>query len=297
MIGKQRMLGTLSLYPSRIPAEHRRTLGIPMTIHNRAKQKLLAGQLSLGIGLRQARTVDIARIARSCDYDWLFIDMEHNSMDQDTAAQICVAALDVGITPLVRVPGHEHFHASRLLDTGALGIVAPHVNNRAEAERLVSNCLFPPAGKRSIPGGMPQVQFQPVPITELVTLINTGTLIVAMIETPEGLENVDAIAALEGIDVLLMGGNDMAAELGIHGQFTHPRMRQAFATIATACHRHGKFPGVGGIYDHDIMAEYIAAGARFILSGSDLSFMMTGAKARSSYLRSLQHAGGEEVLP
>ena len=84
-----------------------------MTVtHNHAKQQLDAGKLALGFGVRQARTVDVAKIAKTCGYDWLFVDLEHNSMDLDTAAQICVAALDAGITPLVRVSGHEHFHAA-----------------------------------------------------------------------------------------------------------------------------------------------------------------------------------------
>jgi 2-keto-3-deoxy-L-rhamnonate aldolase RhmA len=258
-----------------------------VTIQNHAKQRLIAGELSLGMGLRQARTVDIGRIAKACQYDWLFIDMEHNSMSLDTAAQICIAASDAGITPLIRVPGHEQFHASRLLDTGALGIVVPHVNNATEAERMVANCLFPPAGKRSVPGALPQVNFQSMPVGDLIRVINDSMLLVAMIETPEGLGNVEEIAAVEGIDVLLMGGNDLATELGIPGQFDHPKMQDAFRRIAAACHRNGKFPGVGGIYDHAIMQSYVEAGARFILSGSDLAFMIAGANARSSFLRSL----------
>ena len=257
------------------------------TIHNHAKQRLIDGELSLGMGIRQARTVDIGRIAKACQYDWLFIDMEHNSMSLDTAAQICIAATDAGITPLIRVPGHEGFHASRLLDTGALGIVVPHVSSRAEAERVVANCLFPPAGKRSVPGGLPQVNFQPMPVGELIRVVNASMLLVAMIETPEGLENVEEIAAVDGIDVLLIGGNDLAAEFGIPGQFSHPRMQDAIRRVAEACRRHGKFPGVGGIYDHAVMQYYVEAGARFILSGSDLAFLMAGANARSSFLRSL----------
>src|SRR5919108_452354 len=88
---------------------------------NVAKQRLKEGRLALGLGLRQARTVDIAAAAATCGFDWLFIDMEHNAMDVDTAAQIAMAAPGMGITPLVRIPGHEHYHASRLLDNGAQG--------------------------------------------------------------------------------------------------------------------------------------------------------------------------------
>src|SRR2546422_31009 len=86
---------------------------------NLAKQRLKEGRLALGLGLRQARTVDIASAAATCGFDWLFIDMEHNAMSVDAAAQIAAAAPAMGVTPIVRVPGHEHYHATRLLDNGA----------------------------------------------------------------------------------------------------------------------------------------------------------------------------------
>src|SRR5271170_7415620 len=99
-----------------------------MTLRNVARERLQRGELSLGLGLRQARTVDIAKVLKSCDYDWLFIDLEHNTMSIDTAAQIAVAALDTGIAPLVRVAEGQYWLATRALDGGALGIVMPHVD-------------------------------------------------------------------------------------------------------------------------------------------------------------------------
>ncbi len=146
-------------------------------IANHAKARLQQGELALGMGLRQARTVDIAQIAQSCDFDWLFIDMEHNSMSVDTAAQICQAALAVGVTPMIRVPAHEAFHSTRLLDTGAQGIVFPHVSTAEQARALVSFCRFTPLGHRSIPGMLPQTRFMPLPVTETVALINAETLV------------------------------------------------------------------------------------------------------------------------
>ncbi len=254
---------------------------------NHAKRRLQDGRLSLGIGLRQARTVDIATISQACGFDWLFIDMEHNSMGVDTAAQISMAALQAGVTPLVRVPGHESFHASRLLDAGAMGIVVPHVDTPEQAARVVAQCRFPPAGRRSVPGMLPQVGFEALPVAQLIREINEATLVVVMLETPEAIENADAIAAVAGIDVLLVGANDLAAEMGIPGEFAHARMEAAFRDVIAACRRHGKYPGMGGIYEHGLMARYIELGARFILSGSDLSFMIAGAKARTSYLHAL----------
>jgi 2-keto-3-deoxy-L-rhamnonate aldolase RhmA len=105
------------------------------TIENKVKERLAAGQLALGLGLRQARTVDIGRILAACGYDWAFIDMEHNTMGIDTAAQIAVACHDAGVTPIVRVPGYEHYLATRLLDAGAMGIVFPTWTRRSMPER------------------------------------------------------------------------------------------------------------------------------------------------------------------
>ncbi len=256
-------------------------------IGNGAEQTVLYGELALSTGLRQARTVDIAQIAKSCDFDWLFIDMEHNSMSIDTAAQISQAALAVGITPMIRVPAHEAFHSTRLLDTGAQGIVIPHVSTVEQARAVVDFCRFTPLGRRSIPGSLPQTHFMPLPVPETVSLINSETLVVAMIETIEGRDNVDAIAAVPGIDVLLVGCTDMAAELGVPGQLGHASLKAALDSVFAACKRHGKVAGVGGVYDEALMSEYIHKGARLILSGSDLAFLMAGAKSRSSVLRNI----------
>src|SRR6476620_4505425 len=129
-------------------------------IPNYTKRQLAAGKLALGMGLRQARTVDIAAIARKCGFEWLSIDMEHSSLDVDTAAQIAAAALTVGITPIVRVPGKEHHHSSRLLDSGAQGIVVPHVDTVEETERAVAYCKYPPVGYRSVMGILRQFAYR-----------------------------------------------------------------------------------------------------------------------------------------
>ena len=127
----------------------------PDLFPNVARQKLDAGELAVGLGVRQGRTSDTAMVAKSCGFDWLFIDMEHNSMDLDAAAQMCVAALPTGVTPIVRVPGPESFHATRILDAGAMGVIVPHVDTPDQARRVADICKFPPLGNRSVPGSMP----------------------------------------------------------------------------------------------------------------------------------------------
>ena len=254
---------------------------------NHTKRQLGAGRLALGMGVRNARTVDIAAVAKTCDYDWLFIDMEHSSMDVDLAAQIAFASLAIGVTPIVRVPGKEHHHASRLLDTGAQGIVVPHVDTAAEAQRVVSHCKFPPVGHRSMAGAPPQMAFQARPALETARLVNEETLVIVMLETPAAIRNADSIAAVEGVDVLLIGTNDLCAEMDIHGQFGHADVQTAYAAVIAACRKHGKFAGMGGVYEQTLMQKYIGMGMQFILSGSDLSFVIAGATARAGFLRSV----------
>ena len=259
-------------------------------IANQTKRRLAAGKTALGMGLRQARTADIASIAKSCGYDWLFIDMEHSSMDVDTAAQIAIAGLGAGITPIVRVPGHQHFHASRLLDTGAQGIVVPHVDTPQEAQYVVSYCKYPPVGHRSVAGAQPQLGFKSVSVAEATRLVNQETLVVVMLETPTAIRNAEAIAAVKGLDVLLIGTNDLCAELGIPGDFNNKKVEEAYAAVIHAARKHHKFPGMGGVYEPALMQKYIEMGMRFVLSGSDLSFMMAGARARSAFLRKVRTA-------
>ena len=108
-----------------------------------------------------------------------------------------------------------------------------------------------------------------------------------MIETPQAVENADAIAAVPGIDALLIGTNDLCMEMGIPGDFGNEKVSEAYRRVVAACKAHGKHPGMGGVYAPDLMKRYIDIGARFILSGNDFSFMMNGAKAQAATVRGM----------
>ncbi len=256
-----------------------------LTGRNPARERLEQGELSLGIGLRQARTVDTAIAMATCGYDWLFIDLEHGTMPLDTAVQIAVAAQTADITPLVRVPSRQYAMATRALDGGALGIVMPHVDTAEEAERVVDHFKYPPLGHRSVAGGMACFGFRPVPLSEATQILNAQTLVVVMLETPQAIANAEAIAVVPGVDVLLIGTNDLAMEMGCPGEFGHPEIAQAYRRVIAACRRHGKFPGMGGVYTEPLMTQYIALGMRMILAGNDLGMMMAGATQRANFLR------------
>ena len=257
-------------------------------IPNHTLWQLRAGKLAVGLGLRQARTVDIAQIAKTCGFDFLFIDCEHSSMELDTAAQISAASLAVGVTPIVRVAGLEHWHASRILDNGAQGVVVPHVDDAAQAARVAAACRFPPVGHRSMGGGLQQLGFATMPVGDAARIVNDETLVVVMIESPQGVANADEIAAVRGIDALLIGTNDLCFELGIPGQFNDPRVGEAYRKVIAACRKHGKFPGMGGMYTPELLERHIAMGVQLVLSGSDFSLLMQAGRERASLVRSFQ---------
>jgi 2-keto-3-deoxy-L-rhamnonate aldolase RhmA len=261
------------------------------TVPNHALRQLRAGKLAIGLGINLARTNPITQLAKTAGFDWLFIDCEHSSMDLDTAAQLSAASLTVGVTPVVRVAGFEHWHASRLLDNGAQGIVFPHVDDAAQAKRVADACRYPPVGKRSMGGALQQHGFAPMPVGDAARLANEETLVVVMIESPQGVANADEIAATKGVDALLIGTNDLCFEMGIPGNFNDPRVADAYKKVIAACRKHGKFPGMGGMYTPELLERHIVMGAQLILSGSDFSFVMQAGTARAQLVRGFEGKG------
>lgn len=256
------------------------------------KRKLAAGELVLCMGLRQARTSDIAMIAAACDFDAIYVDMEHSPVSLESTSTVCCAALGAGIMPIVRVPGHDVHMATRVLDGGALGVIFPHVDNAEQARVIVEACRFPPMGHRSVMGTGPAFGYHPLPLGEVNTKLNDATLLILMLETPEGIANADAIAAVPGVDVLLIGSNDLCTELGIPGQLRHPKLRESFQKVADACKKHGKTLGIGGIRgDLELQTELFHMGGNFIVAGSDTTYLTAAARADSKALRAIVPTG------
>ena len=120
-----------------------------------------------------------------------------------------------------------------------------------------------------------------------MTRFNAANLTIVMLETPTAIGNAEEIAAVPGVDVLLIGTNDLCAEMGIHGDFGNERVAEAYQTMISAARKHGKFPGMAGVYNETIMPRYVEMGARFILAGQDAQFLMAGAAQRTGFMRKL----------
>ncbi len=255
------------------------------TIVNQARARLEAGEISVGLGIRLARTSDIATMMRTAGMDWLFIDLEHGPLTLDQTAQISVAALSAGIAPLVRVPKGEMAMATRALDGGALGIIMPSCESAEEAREIVDRLHYPPEGHRSVVGGLPQVGFGSAPMGDVAKAMNDAMLVIVMLETPNAIENADEIAAVEGIDVVMIGTNDLSAASGIPGEVGHDRIVANYETVATACKKYGKWMGMGGVPSPELQEKYISIGVRFVLAGQDMSVLIAGASSIANRVR------------
>jgi 4-hydroxy-2-oxoheptanedioate aldolase len=167
--------------------------------------------------------------------------------------------------------------------------MVPHVSTVAEAKAVVESCRYPPHGHRSASGSGPTLGYAARTQGEINSYLNQETLLIAMLETPEAIENAQAIASVDGIDMLHIGSSDLSTEMGIPGQHNHPRMRQAYETTARAARAHGKWMGVGGGPGRPRIPD-LASAARDALShrGSDVGYILSAGRADVKRLREVQ---------
>src|ERR1700688_3233034 len=178
-------------------------------LRNAVKDKLARGEVVASMTVRLVAGIEIASIAKTAGFDTLYIDVEHSSFSLATTSQICIAALAVGIAPFVRVPSIRPEHVGRALDGGALGVIAPHVVSAAQAREVVRAAKVPPLGERSAAGGVPHLQYRSFPPAEANQALNDATMVIVQCESGAFLDKVDEIVAVEGVDMVLVGTNDL----------------------------------------------------------------------------------------
>lgn len=259
-------------------------------IRNPLADTLAAGRLGLALIVQKCDTVDIAVAAAACGFDALSIDLEHAVISEKDAAQICVAALGAGVTPLVRLPSHAPDVANRMLDAGALGVIAPHVESAEEARAVVDACRFRPLGRRSVSYHWPHLGYSTAHDAQAVSAaFNRATTVAVMLESPEAVERADEIAAVPGVDIVHVGSVDLADALGVTGRLDDPQLAACHDRVIAACLRHGKVAGMGGVGGKPALAaRVLRQGARFMTAGIDWDLMLLAARQRVQSLRQLE---------
>jgi 2-keto-3-deoxy-L-rhamnonate aldolase RhmA len=257
----------------------------PRTVrHNESKvlERLARGEPLLSLGIRNARTAEIVRIASTAGFGIVWIDLEHSSISIDCAVQISATAADLGLEAWVRVPEREYGVIGRLLDGGVTGIVAPRVETAEEAQQIVNAARFPPRGYRSQIALLPQMGYRKLPAAEMMVAADRATTIHILLESAKGIENAGAIAAIDGVDILHVGMNDLSVDLGHVGNLRHPDMLVACKRVIAAAHGHGKLAVAGGSSDPELCFELLKAGAApIIFAAIDTDVLFAGLNQRA----------------
>ncbi len=237
------------------------------------KDKIKSGQKIAGTMFRLVRNPAIGYLAKNGGLDFFMLDCEHGHYDFQTIHDIFTGANSLGVGGFIRVPRCGREYVSRALDAGATGVMVPMTETPEQAELLVKYAKYQPLGDRGFNGVGPHTDFKGGKHAEVMEQANNKVIAIAQIETRLAIENVNDIAAVEGIDALLVGPNDLSIALGIPGDMTNPIELEAIAKVAAACKKHGK---AMGLHAGAALLEKFGPDLNIVMNLSDNDFLMQG---------------------
>jgi 2-keto-3-deoxy-L-rhamnonate aldolase RhmA len=252
---------------------------------NEAKEKLQRGESVYGTSLEYCLDPEIPLLLHKAGLDLFFVDTEHTTPDYRDIRALCRTARDFGITPMVRVTQNEGPLITRALDCGAMGIVVPRVHTPEEARSAVQWMKYPPAGKRGFGMHSIMTDFEWRNPVEMMAEVDRQTLVALQVESREGLECVEATAAVPGVDVLFIGPYDLTISMGIAEQFQGLAFWDAVDRVVAACRKNGIAAGIQ-TGDMSLLLEARRRGVRFLLYGSDYSVLFQAYRHSMEQIRS-----------
>ena len=251
------------------------------------KEKLRLDGHAFGPMVFEFFSAGMPAIIASAGADFALFDMEHTGLGFETFKHLVAGCRGLSVAPLVRVPASDYHFIARALDMGAHGVMLPMVESRAQAAHIAACAHYPPLGRRGAAFGVAHDDYLPGAPPEKMQAAHDRTLVIALIETAAGVENVEAIAATPGIDVLWLGHFDLTNFMGIPGQFRHPDYLAAVHRVVAAARTNGKVAGVMAS-DEAWAREYWGHGFRVIAYGLDHALYQTALKAGMDLLNGLR---------
>ena len=219
--------------------------------------------------------VDVAAQAANMGFDFLWVEMEHSPINLETYRNMVLATRGLKAVPFARVPVNEIWTAKRVLDAGALGVIFPFTSTPELARQAVAACKYPPEGKRGSGPGLASFRWQSAN-ESYHQFANRNVMVITLIEDQSGVDHVDEICSIPGIDVIYIGPSDLSWQVA-GGDRNSPKFKAAMAKIIAAAKRHGKILGRPA-GSPERMKEYIEQGFLFFQSASDLGMMRRGAR-------------------
>jgi 2-dehydro-3-deoxyglucarate aldolase/4-hydroxy-2-oxoheptanedioate aldolase len=245
----------------------------PIIPPNRIKRALRNGQAVIGTMIVEFRQPSVVQLLANAGFDFFIIDNEHGPFTIETIADLTRAAVYMGLTPLVRVPELTYAYIAQSLDAGAQGIMAPRISTAAQVRDVVQMMKYPPVGLRGNALSRGYTQFKSGPVAEVMTQVNEETLLIVQVEMREAVENIDEIVSTPGVDVALIGPNDLSIALGVPGQQNHPTVQAAIQKTMAACQRHGVAPGIH-MNDLSLAVHWAKQGMRLVSSNAEIGLLV-----------------------
>ncbi len=236
---------------------------------NPVRKKLAAGDVAIGTMVFEFNTTGIGRIIGAAGAEFAVYDMEHTGWSIETIRMLMATARAAETVPMVRVPATQYHLMARPLDVGAMGLMVPMVEDAEQARLIVQSAKYPPQGRRGCAFGIAHDDYAGGDVLAKMQSANDEIMLIAQIETARGVENVDEIAAVDGIDCIWIGHFDLTASLGIPAQFDHPAFQDAVDAVIAAGQRHGKAVGIMASSVANAQ-DWIARGFRAIAYSGDL---------------------------
>lgn len=239
------------------------------------RQRVLNKEIMSGVWLNMGSGA-AAEMCGCAGYDWVLIDLEHGSGGFDSLLPQLHAIETTETAPLVRIRWNETPLFKRVLDVGASGVMVPYVENAEQAQQAASAMKYPPHGNRGVHGGNRGTKFGDQR-DEYYAMANENLLTIAQIENRTALDNLEEIAAVDGIDVLFIGPADLSFSLGKPWQLTAPELEAAFDRVIKVAHNAGKAAGIL-LFDPDQLAPNLERGFTFVANNSDSTAMYQNLK-------------------
>lgn len=237
------------------------------------KEKILQGKTLLGTLVTMGSPI-VTEMLSKCGFEWLFIDMEHSPLSLNQV-QLLIQSKTKECAALIRIPSNDETWIKQVLDLGADGIIIPLVKTAEEASRAVAAAKYPPAGQRSI--GLARAHTFGMEFSSYLEQANNNISIIALIEDKQGVENIDEILQVVGIDAIMIGPYDLSGSYGKLGQVEDSEIKQAIQIIHDACHRHKKPVGIFALKSEQAKA-YLKQGYQLVATGIDFHYLWNAAK-------------------
>ena len=253
---------------------------------NSVKKRLKDGQACFGTMLRILKSPQAVALCASEGWDYIILDTEHNDYDYETLGNFSLAAKYEEMALFVRVPDKLYHQMAQMLDIGAEGLILPQVKTLTETQHIIRSTKYAPMGSRGVSISSIVTKYRNYDQATYTEWANREVMTIIQIESEEGVQNVEKIVSVPGVDAVMIGPADLSQDMGIPGQLKHPRVEAAFREVIAQCNKYGVAPGIH-LSNMEDVEKWHSEGMRFITYSYDTKFFKDASQEALQHLRKI----------